>query len=209
MECVVGSLWLIWLRPGVSDSFPVIAGWVGELLSSGGLAVATDKRYASVFLAFVNWYVLMGMEIMGGKGMEFADESLWLMWLAWMSKFYTYNTIRACMFGIKHHFGLKFGFDPFRFNFHNIPIPMVRFRRALRQVKRDNAGRGYKPKFSLTKFILTKLRKCFDMKKHDDVLLWAIICVGVSCLLRWSEITLANSNYEKLLRFNDFSSGFA
>lgn len=147
----------------------------------------------------------MGMEIMGGRGMEFADESLWLMWLAWMSKFYAYSTIRSSIFGIKHHFGLRFGFDPFSFDVHNNPVPMIRFRRALRQIKRDSAGRGRSPKFSLTKFILLKLRRFFDMTKHDDVLVWAIICVGVACLLRWSEITLANSDREKLLRFNDFS----
>ena len=174
-------------------------------MRSGGLAKATDKRYTSVFIAFVNWYVLMGLRIMGGKGMEYADESLWLMWLAWMAKFYAYSTIRASMFGIKHHYGLRFGFDPFKFDMFNNPIPMVRFRRALRQVKRDSVGSGRPPKFSLTKFILVKLSKYFNMRKHDDVLLWAIICLGVSCLLRWSEITLANSDYDKLLRFDDFS----
>lgn len=137
--------------------------------------------------------------------MEDADESLWLMWLGWMSRFYTYSTIRSYCFGIKHHFGLKFGFDPFTSDKFGRPVPMVRFRRALRQVKRDNATGGRPPKFSLTKFVLIKLRKFFNMNIYMDVLLWAIITVGVSCLLRWSEITLVNSDYDKLLRLHDFS----
>ena len=184
---------------------PVIAGWVGELLSTGGLAESTDKRYLSAFISFVHWYTIIGLSIMGNKSMEHADESLWLMWLAWMSKFYVFSSIRSAIFGIKHNFGLNFGFDPFKYDLLGSPRPMLRFRRALRQVKRNSVGNNRPPKFSLTKFTLLKLAKVFDFNDQYEVLIWAILTVGVSCLLRWSEITLANGGKSKLLLSSDFA----
>jgi hypothetical protein len=194
-----------WLRQSAVDAFPVEAGWVADLLRSGGLAKSTSKRYLSVFISFVNWYVVYGLVLMGGLPMEWADETVWLIWLAWMGKFYAFSSIRTAIFGISHHYGLKFGFNPFKSNKNGQPLHYTRFHRALKQVKRDKVSRGRPPKYSLTKFELLKLKQQFDLSKWDDILIWAILTVGVSCLLRWSEITLVNSDYDKLLRRGDYA----
>ena len=136
--------------------------------------------------------------------MEWSNESVWLMWLGWLSQFRAYSTIRSSVFAVKHHFEISFGFNPFKSTYEGRTVKLVRFHRALRQVKRDSLGRGRPPKFSLTRFVLATLKPEFSSTKYDDVLVWAIITLGVSCLLRWSEITLVNSDYDKLLRFTDF-----
>ena len=61
----------------------MVAGWVRELLKNGGLAVSTSAQYARHFRQFTKWYEVMGKGIMEDRGMQFVDEDLWLMWLAW------------------------------------------------------------------------------------------------------------------------------
>jgi hypothetical protein len=143
---------------------------------------------------------------MGGLPMEWADETAWLIWLAYLSKFYAFSSIRTAIFGISHHYELKFGFNPFRSDKNGQPLQRARFRRALRQVKRDKVKLGRPPKYSLTKFELLELKQTFDLSKQDDILIWAILTVGVTCLLRWSEITLVNSDYDKVLQRSDYMS---
>ena len=185
------------------EAFPVEAGWVNHLLRSGGLAKSTSSKYISAFLSFVQWYSVYGFVVMGGLSMEWSDESVWLLWLGWMSQFRAYSTIRSSIFGIKHHFELRFGFNPFKSNCQGHTVNLVRFRRALRQVKRDSVSKGKLDKFSLTKFVMLKLYNLFDFGDFDDVLVWAIMSLGVTCLLRWSEVTLVNSDYDKLLKHTD------
>lgn len=189
------------------EAFPVEAGWVDNLLRHGGLANSTNKRYLSAFLSFVQWYSVYGFVIMGGLAMEWSNESVWLMWLGWMSQFRAYSTIRSSIFAIKHHFEIRFGFNPFRSMCDGRMVNYTRFHRALRQVKRDSMGRGRPPKFSLTRFVLLALKPKFKFDSYDDLLVWAIITLGVTCLLRWSEVALVDSDYNKLLRFTDFGVG--
>jgi hypothetical protein len=177
------------------EAFPVEAKWVSHLLRHGGLAKSTNKRYFCAFLSFVKWYAVYGFVIMKGLPMEWSDESVWLMWLAWSNQFLAYSTIRTCIFEV------QFGFDPFKSNYEGRQVNYVRFRRAVRQVERDSLGRRRPPRFSSTRFVLKDLKSKFDLTKYDDILVWTIICLGVSCLLRWSEIALVNSDYNKLLRF--------
>ncbi len=160
------------------EAFPVEAEWVNHLLRNGGLALSTSKRYMSAFLSFVQWYSVYGFIIMGGLDMEWSNESVWLMWLGWMSKFRAFSTIRSSIFAIKHHFEVRFGFDPFKSNYEGRVVNYARFRRALRQVKRDSIGKNRPPKFSLTKFVLLKLVALFALDVYDDVLVWSILCLG-------------------------------
>jgi len=182
---------------------PLLASWVAVLLCTGGMAKATSKKYLGNFIRFIQWYTCYGFDIMNGKGMEFADESLWLLWIAWMGKGYAYSTIKSYIFSIKNLYIIRFGFDPFKTNRVGEVVNYTRVKRALRQLKRDSCNVKRKPKFSLTKFVLLKLKGLLDFDLFDDVLLWAIVTVGVSLLLRWSEITLVHSDYDKLLHFHD------
>ena len=143
---------------------------------------------------------------MQGKGMEEGDEDMWMLWLAYESKNSTFKGIQSRIYGIKHHFKLRFGFDPFKTDRFGVNRPFVRFERVFRQIKRMDKSRPQK-KFSVTKFVLMRILKLVNVQNFDDLLVWVMIVVGVSCLLRWSELCQSgNSNQvSKLLVREDLS----
>jgi len=137
---------------------------------------------------------------MEGATMRFADEDLWLMWLAWQWKFRAYSTIRSMIFAIKHHYSMLFGFDPFKSNGQGHRVEYLRFQRGLRQVKRSSMSKARPPKMSLTKFLLLEIEPYFDFARYEDCLYWAILVIGVSCLLRWSEICKTTGEAKILMK---------
>lgn len=145
-------------------------------------------RYERAFGRFSKWYKTMGKKIMEGKGMVDADEELWLLWLAHEDVVSTFDGMRSRLFGIKFYYKMIYGFDPFKMDRYGRVRRYERFEMVYRQMKRNQHKRP-KKKFSLTKLVLLKCKDVIDEELFDDVLCWAIVVVGVHCLLRWSEIT--------------------
>ena len=164
--------------------------------------MSTSAQYARHFRQFTKWYEVMGKGIMEDRGMQFVDEDLWLMWLAWHWKCRAYSTIVKMVFAIKHHYIMLFGFDPFKAGVQGNRVEYLRFQRGLRQIKRLDKDKKRRPKLSLTKFMLQDMVHLFDFEVFEDCLYWAISTIGVSCLLRWSEICKTN-NDAKLLKDSD------
>ena len=159
-------------------------------------------RYRQGYDRFSAWYEDVGRMIMGGKDMDESDEELWMLWLAHEDIESTFEGMRSRLFGIKFYFKMFFGFDPFKMDKYGKVRHFERFEMVFRQMKRNNHKRPAK-KFSITKMALLKCQKVVRMDVFDDVLVWAIIVVGVHCLLRWSEITDSGKgacSVDKLLR---------
>jgi hypothetical protein len=141
--------------------------------------------------------------------MEEGDEDLWLLWLAYEHNSSTFLSIKSKICGIKHNFKLKYGFDPFKMNMRGDTVCFHKFERAFRQIKRLDADRVKKEKFSVTRFVLLEIEKLVDRNNFEQVVIWTICVVGVSCLLRWSEITHSGKKgaNKKLLKLSNLSRG--
>ena len=176
-----------------------------SLLEAGGIADNTRTRYQQSFNRFEKWYDQTGKSIMEGKEMDECDELCWLLWLAHEDLSSTFEGIKARIFGVKFHFKMKFGFDPFRTDRFGRPVAFLRFEQVLRQIKRKSKTCRAR-KFSVTKFVLIECKRHVDLSSFDDIVCWAIVSVGVACLLRWSEISdsgRGGGGRAKILNFAD------
>jgi hypothetical protein len=87
-----------------------MATWVCELMQSEGIAPSTYTRYKGYWRRFCHWFDFVGRDILGGREMRFADESLWLMLVAWEWKVSTFKSLRIYMYALRHEFLLRYSF---------------------------------------------------------------------------------------------------
>ena len=180
-----------------------MAEWADELLEEEGLKQGSREDYHRRAARFEKWYERMGRAAMGGRDWVDADEDIWLLYAAHESTFTSHSTIEKTLVAVRHACKLRYGFDPLRSTRYGTPRAMLRLERVMRGIKlRESGGGKRRKKLSVTRFLLKELVNEFDAGDYNDVLLWAMLCVGVGCLLRWSEVGWTGRE-SKLVRRED------
>jgi hypothetical protein len=116
------------------------------------------------------------------------------------------TTLKQITCAIKKFFKRNFNRDPFFIRKDESIGSHYKFEMWMRAVKREDAGKlNTKQKFPLTKFVLEKMYVFFDMNSTRDRVFWAILCLGVACLLRLSEVCAVKQidKNEKRLKRSD------
>lgn len=185
----------------------MLAEWVDELLSSYGLAKSTKKRYDSILKKLVSFHNLVGVYVTGSEELANLDCDFLLLLLAWQSKFSTWSQIRKLIPAIKNYFKLTYSFDPFTETLGLKPlVGRFKLERAIREIKRKAADMKKRPKFALCKFMLAQIKQFFNMNRYNHSCVWAMLCLAVDCLLRWSEVCYTSKdNIDKILSMRDWT----
>jgi hypothetical protein len=183
---------------------------VAETMKTCGLAVGTCDAYKSAWKKFQDFWEVYGKLIANDDDVRQANEDVWIALAIFECKFVgnTPGTLNSLFCGIKHFYGVLFGYNPFKFDEFGKPVVMIKLERTLRQLKRDDCSRERKSKFSLTLFVLSKVFPEFNFDDYTDSVIWAVLIVGVWALLRWSEVTVKfvnDSNSSKVLKLSHWT----
>ena len=171
-----------------------------------GLALSTKVRYDGLIDKFLSFHSEFARVLSADRSVEDVDEDFLLLFLAWKWKFSTWSQTRKLIAAIKHYYKNFYGFDPFIENKFRQPINMYKVQRAIREIKRADSDFRKIPKFALTKFDLLKTKPFFNFSRYDHTCAWAIVCLAVDCLLRWSEVCFTSvSNIDKILLVRDWT----
>lgn len=184
---------------------------LAEILATEGVAVATRGKYWGLFKRFENWWEKGNYAKEFGASRErrydCIDETaiLWYFTFERKWKGMSFCVLKALQNAMRHCLMMECGRDVFRVNREGESVRLWRVERFMRAMKREDASKEKKKKFALTKSVLTRMKPLFRKKKRDDRMMWAVLCVGVACLLRLSEVCVVKeeSREAKLLRWGD------
>ena len=159
-----------------------------------GLKSGTVSAYGSGVKLFFCWFD----RVMGVRGHDVCDmnEDMWILYISFESLFVSSSSISAKLSALKEFFLFEFGLDPFKIE----GKPMHRLDMTRRQLKLNECASKKRFKFSVTKEVLRDgVREYIDMNLHDGRVLWAILCLEVSCLFRLSELVWTGAGQVKKL----------
>ena len=159
-----------------------------------GLKGGTTTSYKSGVKLFLQWFD--SVRDVYDCDVHEMNEDMWILYISFESLFVSSASIDAKLSAIKEFFLFEFGFDPFRIN----GMIMHKLEKTRRELKLNEDPSKKKVKFSVTKEVLRdRVRSHIDSNDHDGRVLWAICCLGVSCLLRLSEVAWTGAGQEKKL----------
>jgi hypothetical protein len=181
---------------------------LAEILAGEGVAVATRTGYRRLFRRFEAWWTHFGAEAGAENRYDNVNEDNLLLYMTFERKWKRtkYATLKSMQYALRHCLLVECGRDVFRIDRLGRETRNVRLERFMGTIKREDANHEKRVKFALTKHVLTEMEPFFQLNtSRDDVIMWTVLCVGVACLLRLSEVCVVKheSRESKLLRWED------
>ena len=183
----------------------VISRRILALSAGEGVKGVTKDRYDRAFESFKETVrEVKGVELSKENVRDIVDERMLVCYVGYESMFMSYDSLCSKISGVKHRMKLLYNYDPWENK-----KGFYKYQRVMDEINlQDNSRIGKKKvKFAVSKPVLNGVVGRMDCSCVENLAKRALYCVGVACLMRWSELGIDKREVgkDKLLTMNHLS----